>query len=616
MGTIRVKRSITEADTEVQLLEANKKRLLKRPDWIGVNPSKPVSLPLVPSRDKPGIGKRRRTEIKPGATVGHGMTTNLTDRLIQHDMLREGLRSGVRRNDRDHMRIRIGTDALTSAYSTQRHGCGESQDSSDPMLFEQEYAPNAGTGEPLDEPLKAVRPVNHWSNAASSTFQQEPAAPHGISLTDNHNHRHFEQVPNVVRSRFLGDPDQSDSQGEGFNTQVNHVYTIPRRIQSDASHAPRYRVTQRTGGAQQPFLAIFDDPDSSEDEDGHKGNGENPVRNSTREQLQMDEQLFANAARPQRIQRADGEGGCPNLKRSSAVRTIVDAKAWESFLAIASDDSSHSTATMESRSSNLHLYPTSPNNNKATATWSQLATQGSQAQIGTSAMSASLPSMRRGIGRRALIDATIPDRNRVDVLEREPSQNIEEDEDERLWQAFVFGSDDTCSSSRSLHVPGYRGALSNEPEAISCISLSAAVSSIPPTSSVISPSRVHSITENHFRPAGNVTPGSVRREERSSPVVQGGFDDLSDGELSRDFVQRRLRMGNNACCDTSLDPGRRDSGTRTVEGRLQQARSSAGRQASAGRLDGGQYYSSMQAGPGSDSSSDNNLHLVDAALEA
>ncbi|KAH9866208.1 hypothetical protein J1614_008773 [Plenodomus biglobosus] len=592
MSTIRLKRSITEADPEGQLLEANRKRLLKRPDWIGVYPSKPVSLPFVPFRDKHRIGKRRKTEIKPDETAGHGVTTNFADRQIQDAVLIERCQSGDLSNDPDYMRIRIGTDALTSAYSTQRHECGQSRDSSDPMLFEQ-HIPNAGTC----EPLQLVRPVNHWPDGASSAFQQRHRAPSSISLTDNHNHQYSKLGGDMIKSSFPQSDEQANSEGEQIETPASHSHTIP-------SSAPGYRMTHCAGGGQQPLRLIFVDSDSSEDDDCHERTGDKSIRYSTKEQVHMNVPPFANAAQSGRMQHPERDDDRPSPEGFFASHTIDNVNAWESF-------SSHSVTAMESRNSNLHLYPTARKDNEAAATWSQLATQGDQTQPSSSVLSASLPSIRRGIGRRALTDASLPGGDDINAPARKQFQTPKEDE--KLWQAFVFGSDKASSSSQMLHERGYQGILLNELGTMSCVSLSAAVSSLNAKPSNLSPSRFSCIEDSILQPAANVTPQSVPRE-RSSPVIQGMFEESSDDELSGDFVQRSVGLRDNASCDTSLDPASVLSGTRTVGRSLQHARSSSNTQAPASRLKSGQYHSSMQAIPGSDGS-DNNLHLVDPELE-
>ncbi|KAF2851785.1 hypothetical protein T440DRAFT_394426 [Plenodomus tracheiphilus IPT5] len=599
-GMRTLKRSITEADPECQLLEANRERLLKRPDWIGVNPSKPVNLPFVSFTDKHGIGKRRKTEVKPNVTTRRGAIANLAGKPTQDDVRIEGLHDKVRRDDLDYMRIRIGTDALTSAYSTQRHECGQSQDSADPMLFEQ-LIPNAGTGQRLE----FVRPVNHWPDAASSTFQQDDPAPNVLPLTDDHNWRETDFGDKTNQSPFLENSERNGFEGEQTDTRASHVHTILDTSQRSGSSAIGFRMTHRVKDGQQPLRLIFVDQEYCEDAASQKRTGDSCFKHSiqNRKKLYRDVPLLASAA--QRLQHVETDADRPSSKEPSAARTIVDVKAWESFLAIATENSGHSATTLDSGNSNLRLYPTARNSDKTVTTWSQLATQGDETQISSSAISASLPSIRRGIGRPAFADAYASGCHNLGFPARKQDPDLQENE--KLWRAFVFGSDD-ASTSQILEGPDYQGAISKELEATSCVSLSAVVSSLNSTPSRVSPTHV-SCMEDDILPAANVTPQSVQ-QERSSPVDQALFDKLSDGELSRDFAQRSASLLNNASCDTSLDPARTPRGTRMVGHSLQHARSGTRTQASAGRRDSGRNYSSMQARLGSDSS-DNNLHLVD-----
>ncbi|KAI8942985.1 hypothetical protein NX059_001022 [Plenodomus lindquistii] len=602
----RPEQRIAEIDPECQLhlLEANRKRLLKQPDWIGINPSKPVGLPCVPSKDKSRIGKRRKTEIKPGVAAPRRVTTNINsvNRQLQTDELITGPRSDVRRDHLDNLRIRIGTDALTSAYSTQEHERRRSQESSESMLFQQ----NTALATETEFPEEVVQPANYCPDATARAFQNEHPALYKPLVT--HNHHQLEPH----QGRYRGSSPSTESyvqalQG-GSEAEQTDDHTLSSVHCRSGCIAPGYAVMHRTGGGQQPLRLVFTDTKSFKDDERQMHTKSHRARTCDNTQVSNHVQLLERTAQTRELLKPETDSGHPTSTNVPNTHAIVDVKGWESFLAIPSRDSAHSVAATDSESSMLHQHA-QQDHSEPSAAWSQIATQGDQIHGGSSVISALLPLARQSMGQRALTDASDPDPGRLYNSMRKQPQVL--GDDEMLWQAFVLGSDD-CPSSQILHEWKHLRAPSNELEATRCTSLPAAVVSHNSCSRVFSPSRVGR-THGGMEPAAAVKETSAP-QKRSSPVAQNVFGELSDGELSSTFAQRRSSLLNNASRDTSLDVARTIGGTRRVGGSLQHARSSSPTEASPSKCDSRYWSPSMQAKPRSDSS-DNALHLVDPNTE-
>lgn len=118
----RRKREAAEPLSEEHFLEANKRKLLGRRDWVGLAPSRPVHVHFQSCKEKERIGKRRRINSRPLPQDGDMMTRHF---LRDTEINARGLfMSGAIVTDLEDIRIRIGTDALSNQLP------------SDPMLFD------------------------------------------------------------------------------------------------------------------------------------------------------------------------------------------------------------------------------------------------------------------------------------------------------------------------------------------------------------------------------------------------------------------------------------------------------------------------------------------------
>ncbi|KAJ5058541.1 hypothetical protein J3E72DRAFT_340074, partial [Bipolaris maydis] len=121
----------------MQLLEANKKRLLTQADWIGIDAAKPVQLQFVSCKQKEKIGKRRRRTGKCRAQKRQRVEGELKPKKpqLQHRSFAKLLESCASRDGPEDIEVRIGTEALTDGQSAQLQECVQSEVCSSPMLF-------------------------------------------------------------------------------------------------------------------------------------------------------------------------------------------------------------------------------------------------------------------------------------------------------------------------------------------------------------------------------------------------------------------------------------------------------------------------------------------------
>ncbi|KAL5119581.1 hypothetical protein ACEQ8H_002427 [Pleosporales sp. CAS-2024a] len=128
--------SRAELDAEGQLLEANRKRLLRQRDWIGIAHSQPVHFHFMSDREKSKMKMGRRSKLRGTQCVDAARHRDDMKAETYRIKPATGPKTGggldtIGKNG-DEIHIRIGRDALTTASSTRgSHTC------SDAMLFDQ-----------------------------------------------------------------------------------------------------------------------------------------------------------------------------------------------------------------------------------------------------------------------------------------------------------------------------------------------------------------------------------------------------------------------------------------------------------------------------------------------
>ncbi|KAI4665235.1 uncharacterized protein J4E88_010560 [Alternaria novae-zelandiae] len=425
------KRQASEVDTELHLLEANRKRLLTQKDWVGIDPSKPVSLRFRSSREKSKIGKRRRT------TRGRGAAPRRKDKdefgnevhSFADDAFAHVLGDSGPRQRLDDVRIRIGTDAMTNTYSTQLDQYAQSHASSESMLFDQE--------EPLAQLRSAKPPVDLELLAATSAFEQADVASRAPSTGEQP--QHYDLARRSVASPSPDASEQKSFTGDQFELQCQPAMMTSRKNESSTHD---FRLTHHAYGEERAFRLAFSGSNSTAGARGRTASDGNHIG----ETKPFDDPDSVGESKTGYVHQHNIDRERSVGVDVSAANTIVDEGPWKTYLAI-TDGSSHSDKSILSRSSVPHDYPTKRHNNEAAMDWSQHATQGqgNESRTSSSSVSASLPSLKRGVRKPISAHASDMALIRRDRPVNAAVQSL--DEDEKNWQAaghpyLANGNDD------------------------------------------------------------------------------------------------------------------------------------------------------------------------------
>ncbi|KAI4627051.1 uncharacterized protein J4E87_004393 [Alternaria ethzedia] len=425
------KRQASEVDTELHLLEANRKRLLTQKDWVGIDPSKPVSLRFRSSREKSKIGKRRRTTRGRGAAPRRKDKDEFGNEVhnFADDAFAQVLGDSGPRQRLDDVRIRIGTDAMTNTYSTQLDQYAQSHASSESMLFDQE--------EPLAQLRSAKPPVDLELLAATSAFEQADVASRAPSTGEQP--QHYGLARRSVASPSPDASEQKSFTGDQFELQCQPA-TMTSRENESSTHD--FRLTHHAYGEERAFRLAFSGSNSTAGARGRTASDGNQIG----ETKPFDDPDSVGESKTGYVHQRNIDREQSVGVDVSGANTIVDEGPWKTYLAI-SDGSSHSDKSILSRSCVPHDYPTKRHNNEAAMDWSQHATQGqgNESRISSSSVSASLPSLKRGVRKPISAHASDMALIRRDRPVNAAVQSL--DEDEKNWQAaghpyLANGNDD------------------------------------------------------------------------------------------------------------------------------------------------------------------------------
>ncbi|KAF1835189.1 hypothetical protein BDW02DRAFT_597577 [Decorospora gaudefroyi] len=554
-----------DVSAETRLLEANRKRLLTQQDWIGIDPSKPVSLRFLSSKDKDKIGKRRRITGKHAATLKQKNDTVLRPHLRRADERFTGASErGATRNVVEDIRIRIGTDALTNTCSAQPNEYTQSHASSEPMLFDQEGpATQPQAGETYFAPL-----VNPQLSATISAYTPTSAAPHAPPTGESPQRcRDDAQLHMPVPSHDAFEQGISDDEPAEL-----HVHDGTAKHQSCESSPPGFLLTHRLHGHDRALRLVFGDFNSSAGGRSRIVSGDRVIG-----EMQPREPTSARASGIAHMHQISNDREQSVIEEASAVLEIVDPEPWRKHFAISDGGSSRSETDVLSRNGMLHDNPTMQNNNEAVTNWSQHATQGDQSHISPSSISASLPSLKRGVKRPR---STRP--NEEYLIHRDGSADIGKrilDEDEKNWQAFVFGSDGS-SCSQMLHDNAH-GSLqmiakdSDNTTSSRYLPFSAAVSSVSSVPINTAGPRFGSYVRNVTQdPAASARPWSTFHGYAEELGEDGYDEDIPKSNALGQQSVTHASLENNASSDLIFP--RIFSGTKTSRSGLDQSKVAGG----------------------------------------
>ncbi len=407
----------TESDAEPNLsLKAKRERLLRQTDWIGLAPSKPVNLHCLRNREHAKISKRRKPR---GKLVLNTRLVNPCEGIWPHPtgVGLAGTSAFLATQDNaNHIQIQIGSNALTNTHSSQSKELVQSCPSSECMLFDQEVS----RGDPESfEGLsdKTMIPSQH-DMSVSSTDESLPCVSSQDRKPGPSQHP---QYTNLVYGRT-----------KSLNSDAIKDEEMP-----DESFIHGYPLKHRAQGMEHPLRFVFANSESVALAPPDENN-----TNLAQEVLPLKE--------PQLEYTSHDDA---NMGRSSCLRPpivpIDEERPWRQFLGLSDEGSGEIALWSEANVDSSHpLRPTG--SNEAFPNWSQQATVGYQTQISTPSVPSALPSFRKPVYMRPS-GANLQNSSH---FSNKTLQNLAQDE--RLWQAFVFGDNDISPSEREYNREGHR----------------------------------------------------------------------------------------------------------------------------------------------------------------
>jgi hypothetical protein len=547
------KRRADGIDAETELLEANRRRLLAQDDWIGVAPSQPLHLNFPSGNEKFQIGKRRRVKGKHGATARHReQADNDSATLLQpaHDRHNRAFVSGALGTHTRDIRIRIGTDALTTACSTEPVRSVQSRASSDPMLFDQlgHQAESLGVQDAADSNLSGHHPLNQLRTDRHNT-------------TDRKEDWIYEQPqryyspPRIVRgpaSQNSPELCRQETQ-QTYHESIKGDPTAHAMTNRDVTSELRF-VQQVEGVGRHPLRLAFT---PSESPVGDRSR--DTVRNiDSRGTTHVIDAAHASDSQNGLLHHIGVE---PEFRfESEAEETVAsaDEEPWRLLVDVPEESSTHRRSSQDPEKSFLQLRSTPRSRDAERTSWSQHATQGDQTHISSSVISASLPSLRRPTtgGLNAGLKSLRNNHTASPIL----------NEDEQLWRNVVFGSDQQLSS-QTMHTRQEGNGQTTWRGSSGYLPLSAAVSSI--RRSPFSPTSVQAYCSRGegVHDAAMFAPrsGSI---DSPDATHTGAAEEFSDEKRDAELAVRRSSVthANNAPGNTNLTFWRTPCGTEMLRG--------------------------------------------------
>lgn len=545
------------------------------------------------SREKGKMGRRRRVEGRPGATARHRDNGDL--RMPAAHLLNDLEHVALHRPE--DIRIRIGTDALTTACPTQPEHPSYSHASSEPMLFDQQTPENGRSDE---------RDALHTDTYRLSDVHAMPDDNSAIDpdtvLSDEQN-RSPRIAPHPARSvSNLRDPSLLHTWKDRTALASPESFAGENSSRANSLRAPR--IVQQVEGATHPLRLVFRDSVSSPDD-------------SRRDVvLNGGEALDTAYAGDSQTGTMHAFGSGPEHQSESeaiAAAAIVDEKPWKALLDLSEQSSSHarfSTPRQPEERIAQHQAIVQ-RREKEQANWSQHATQGNE-MYSSSMISASLPSLKRGYQTRV---PARPLEGHSDHWNKRDSREL--NEDEKRWEVFIFGSDEVSSSGKPndrRESSAHRASQNSS----GYLPLSAAVSSMHSTPFSKTPRRISRMSDSiqnatrfapHATTAGFIEELSDQDQDHDQDQGNRTADRSTSGEQSVTHVS----MENNVSGETDLISSRMLSSTETSRGGLERAGYAADglfarAQASSNEMRRKVKRRSVRDSPDSD---EGGIHLVD-----
>ncbi|KAF2628494.1 hypothetical protein BU25DRAFT_37002 [Macroventuria anomochaeta] len=418
------KRKGTDADIETQLLEANKKRLLKQQDWIGVAPSRPVDLQFLSIKEKSRIGKRRKSDGKSKAVTRRRSPTTFPRRAGQGELERRGdtfMRALPVVTAAANIRVRIGSDDLTTAASTQPKNYARSQTNSDSMLFDEEGVDAARQME--SEAPQSVTPSGHALAANPRSNVNQPAkSDSDFSLQHGQSaHRGLTEGPDVHAN-------------ERIRYVAAEANTLDQSVQQSEATDPSYRLTHHVGGIERPLKLVFDRRSPSRV--GHTASPTGQIGKAQRVHATFN----AKETETGHASRNVGEAHQSVIRRPPNAPAIVDDEPWRTYLDIGTSSSGQVRVNDETGTSVPQPHVSARNTRADRTSCPQHTAQGNLTHVNLSTVSASLLAPKRRSDR-------LPDAR--PLLRTAAIKEV--DDNEQVWRCFVGLGSDPQSAIDTIH---------------------------------------------------------------------------------------------------------------------------------------------------------------------
>lgn len=420
----RSKGNDTDVDIEKLLLEAKRRRLLGQQESAGAVHSRPVDLDFMSVKEKSRIGKRRRLSEVRKLVVRHGVPTKFPPQSGWYDLEDHGdvYMSGALPilTGTDNIRVRIGSDALTTAASTQPNNDTQSQTNSDSMLFDKEDE-DAGWQTDLQIPQSAMC-SGHALAADTGLIDIQPSESHkGRSPP----HGQYTQRGLTARLdtnagvRIWHDPPATMSRG---HSAAESDATGPIRLTTyhveDVERSLELNPDRRSS----PKAALVASPIHQPGELQH-----------------VHADLTAEEGKPGSTSRTIGGARQSSVRRPPNALVIVDDEPWRTYLDIGLSSFGHPCADDGTGMSAPQPHVPARNTRADRTSWPQHGTWGKLTHVNLSTVPASLPAPKQPSGR-------LPDAR--PLLRTEVTKEVSEHE--KTWRSFVLGSEPE-SATDTIH---------------------------------------------------------------------------------------------------------------------------------------------------------------------
>ncbi|KAH7380482.1 hypothetical protein DE146DRAFT_793699 [Phaeosphaeria sp. MPI-PUGE-AT-0046c] len=549
----KAKRKRDDTSMEIGLLEAKRKQLLKKRDWIGVAPSRPLLPSFLASKEGARIVKRRRVRGSEGKVLRHRDCAGAAARSSRFvgDQFAGAIVKTRNPNHLNGIRIRIGTDALTTVASTKPSHDNQSCVSSESMLFDQQ----THDAERLDAP-RSAKPMPSLVDAVKHTLPRE----------NNHVRLNSQWADGQLQHDCTA---RAGNSGEGMGLHRSRRQTVRARVDrrllakdevAREQSCQQLQITQYGEGMSRAFRYVFGSSNSSEC---------NQCHSSIRELENGGTKCACDAAhaggtKKRHMHEFSDKPRLPFESEAATASAIVDVDeaVWKSVLGLAEQSSSQTRASNESEASAVHAHPKGRSHEVEHYSWSQHATQGDRTRIGSSLIPASLHSLELEVQLNTDVH------NRANnTKHRNLRTNTLLDQEEQLWQDFVFGSGEAPCSGEG-HDLGSGSIQCWKPW-----------SGVPPsiTISPVSTTPFRAMHVPHTTDDVHDTATFARlfgaRTIPSSAATAGAVDKVCDGEGERSAFARESvthsSLLNNASGETNFDFSGMSGRTETSRGGLE-----------------------------------------------